>query len=191
MFCHSKRAAIVAALSFFIGMSMQETPLINRIAESGLVTLDLADFLPAEPIAELDIKPFLVQGLVLMEKPFREALKQTDWQAYQGKIVAVYCSADALIPKWAYMLLASYLQPVATQIAFGNKLEVENQLLLKSLENIDTQKYVDARVVIKGCGDRDIPAEAYMKISAILLPLVKSLMYGEPCSTVPVFKRTS
>ncbi|CAN5245269.1 DUF2480 family protein [soil metagenome] len=170
---------------------MQETPLINRIAESGLLTLDLADYLPKQPITELDIKPFLVQGLVLMEKPFREALKHTDWQVYKGQIVAVHCSIDALIPKWAFMLLASYLQPVAANVAFGTKGEVENQLLLNSLENIDTDSYVNARVVIKGCGDRDIPAEAYMKISAVLMPVVKSLMYGEPCSTVPVYKRTS
>ncbi len=170
---------------------MQETPLINRIADSGLLTLDLADLLPRAEIVELDIKPFLVQGLVLMEKPFREALKQTDWQPYSQKIVAVHCSGDALIPKWAYMLLASYLQPVAGKVKFGTKEAVENALLSEAIENIDTQNYVGARVVVKGCGERDIPAEAYLAISAKLLPVVKSLMYGEPCSTVPIYKRTS
>lgn len=170
---------------------MQETPLINRVAESGLVTLDLADLLPHYGIVELDIKPFLVQGLVLMEKPFREALKQLDWQPYHQQTVAVHCSTDALIPKWAYMLVASYLQPIAHQVMFGNIPTIENALLLKAIENIDTTNYVDARVVIKGCGERDIPAEAYLAISAKLLPVVKSLMYGEPCSTVPIYKRTS
>lgn len=170
--------------------NMQETPLINKVAESGLLTLDLADLLPGQgAVVELDIKPWLVQGLVLMEKPFREALKQQNWQPYAGQIVGVYCSADALIPKWAYMLVATYLQPVAAQVLFGNKLAVENNLLLKAIENIDTQTYVDARVVVKGCGERDIAAEAYLAISAKLLPVVKSLMYGEPCSTVPVYKR--
>lgn len=187
---HSKRAATLAALFLVVTGMMQETPLQNKVAESGLTTLDLADLLPIQAIIELDIKPLLVQGMVLMEKPYREALKQTNWSQYQGQTVAVHCSADALIPKWAYMLLASYLQPVAEMVLFGNKTEVENQLLLKAIENIDTLPYVGARVVVKGCGQRDIPAEAYLRISAVLLPVVKGLMYGEPCSTVPIYKRT-
>lgn len=168
---------------------MQEEVLINRVAESGLLTLDLAEYLPMEPVVEFDIKPYLVQGLVLMEKPFREALKQQDWSAYQDKWMAVFCSTDALIPKWAFMLLASYLQPVAKQVVFGDKTAAENQYLLAALENINTQDYVDARVVVKGCGQRDIPAEAYLRVSTLLLPVVKSLMYGEPCSTVPIYKK--
>jgi hypothetical protein len=167
----------------------QETPLINRVAESGLTTLDLADLLPKQPILVFDMKPFLVQGLVLMEKPFREQLKQTDWQLYHDQIVAVYCSADALIPKWAYMLLASYLQPVAKQVVYGSTADAENALLLSAIAKIDPKQYEGARLVIKGCGDRDIPAEAYLAISTQLLPVVKSLMYGEPCSTVPIYKQ--
>jgi hypothetical protein len=168
---------------------MQETPLINRIAESGLTTLDLADLLPKQPVLAFDMKPLLVQGLVLMEKAFREHLKQTDWQLYKDQIVAVYCSADALIPKWAYMLLASYLQPVAKQVVYGSVVDAENALLLKAIADIDVKQYEGARLVIKGCGDRDIPAEAYLAISTQLLPVVKSLMYGEPCSTVPIYKQ--
>jgi hypothetical protein len=167
----------------------QETPLINRVAESGLTTLDLADLLPKQPILVFDMKPFLVQGLVLMEKPFREQLKQTDWQLYHDQIVAVYCSADALIPKWAYMLLASYLQPVAKQVVYGSTADAENALLLNAIAKIDPKQYEGARLIIKGCGDRDIPAEAYLAISTQLLPVVKSLMYGEPCSTVPIYKQ--
>lgn len=168
---------------------IQQTPLINRVAESGLTTLDLADLLPKQPVVAFDMKPLLVQGMVLMEKPFREHLKQTDWLQYQGQIVAVYCSADALIPKWAYMLLASYLQPVVAQVVYGSVTDAENALLLKAIAIIDAEQYNGARLVIKGCGDRDIPAEAYLAISTQLLPVVKSLMYGEPCSTVPIYKQ--
>lgn len=168
---------------------IQETPLVNRVAESGLTTIDLIDYLPKEAVVPFDIKPLLVQGMVLMEKPFRESLKQTDWATYHGKIVAVFCSADALVPKWAYMLLATYLSPVAKQVLFGGVEVVENALMLKAISEIDTKQYEGARVVVKGCGDRDIPAEAYLAISTQLLPVVKSLMYGEPCSTVPIYKQ--
>ncbi len=168
---------------------IQETPLVNRVAESGLTTIDLVDFLPKEGVVSFDIKPLLVQGMVLMEKPFRESLKQTDWEQYKGQIVAVHCSADALVPKWAYMLLATYLVPVAKQVVFGTVTDAENALMLKAIGQIDAKQYAGARMVIKGCGDRDIPAEAYLAISTQLLPVVKSLMYGEPCSTVPIYKQ--
>ena len=146
-------------------------------------------YLPKDTIVPFDIKPLLVQGMVLMEKHFRENLKQTDWNQYKGKIVAVYCSADALVPKWAYMLLASYLVPVARQVVFGTVDEAENALMIDAIKQIDASQYAGSRVVIKGCGDRDIPAEAYLAISTQLLPVVKSLMYGEPCSTVPIYKQ--
>lgn len=167
----------------------QETPLINRVAESGLTTIDLVDFLPKEAIVAFDLQPFLVQGIVLMEKHYRESLKQTDWEQYRGKLVAVCCTADALIPKWAYMLPASYLVPVAKRIVFGTVREVENAMMMEAIGQLDTSKYAGAKVVIKGCGDRDVPAAAYLAISTQLLPVVKSLMYGEPCSTVPIFKK--
>lgn len=168
---------------------IQETPLVNRVAESGLTTIDLMDYLPKEAITLFDIKPLLVQGMVLMEKHFRESLKQTDWEQYRGKQVAVCCTADALVPKWAYMLLASYLVPVAKQVTFGTVEEAENALMIDAIKQIDASQYASNRVVIKGCGDRDIPAEAYLAISTQLLPVVKSLMYGEPCSTVPIYKQ--
>lgn len=169
---------------------MNNTILVNRVDESGLKTLDLADLLPNEEhILTFDLKDHLVQGMVLMEKPFRTALKGTDWSVYDHKVVAVHCSADALIPKWAFMLVATYLTPVAQKVYFGNRAVVSEQMLMENIHNLNTELYVDARVVVKGCGDKDIPACAYMAITQKLVPIAKSIMYGEPCSTVPVFKR--
>lgn len=166
----------------------QESPIVNRVAQSGLITLDLADLLPAEALVQFDLKPLLVQETVLMEKPFRESLKQIDWSAYAGKVVAVDCSVDTLIPKWAYMLVSSYLSEHAKAIYCSTVIEAENSMLLQNIQQLDLAHYQDARVVIKGCGQRDIPAEAYLAITQKLQPVVKSLMYGEPCSTVPVYK---
>jgi hypothetical protein len=165
--------------------------LINKVEQSGLVTLDLAAFLPSEPLAVFDLKEYLVQGLVLMEKPFREALTKIDCTLYTGKAVGITCSTDALIPLWAYMLVSSYLQPHAAGIYYGNQDELETRLLVKAVEKIDASQYKDARVVIKGCGDKAIPPAAFIAITSILKPVVKSLMYGEPCSTVPVYKSSS
>lgn len=169
---------------------MENAILINRVDQSGLITLDLADYLPDEQqIATFDLKDHLVQGMVLMEKPFRTALKDLDWSLYEGKQVAVHCSADALVPKWAYMLVATYLSPVAQKVYFGDVTSVTEQILMDNVHNLNSDTYVDARVVIKGCGEKDIPACAYMAITQKLAPIAKSIMYGEPCSTVPVFKR--
>lgn len=170
-------------------MLSEEAPLVNRVAQSGLITIDMATMLPKQSVTEFDLKPYLVQEAVLMEKPFREALKGLDWAQFQDAVVAVHCSADALIPKWAYMLVASYLSGICSQVHFGSVEAVENKVLLQNIAALDKTEYIDQRVVIKGCGDRDIPEEAYLAISAKLLPVVKSLMYGEPCSTVPVYKR--
>lgn len=164
-------------------------PLINRVEQSGLVTLDLAELLPNEPIVVFDLKDHLVQGLVLMEKPFREALKQTDWSSYADKTVTVTCTADALIPLWAYMLVATYLQPFAKKVLQGNAAQAEEQLLVERINGLDAQKYNQARIVIKGCGDKAIPPSAFVAITSKLRPVVASLMYGEPCSTVPVYKK--
>jgi hypothetical protein len=128
-------------------------------------------------------------GMILKEKDFREALKNKDWETYRDKNIAVTCSADAIIPAWAYMLVASYLQPLAKEIVMGNEQELERQLFLKNIEAINTGEFIDKRVVIKGCGDTPIGDYVYMEITKKLLPVVKSIMYGEPCSTVPVFKK--
>lgn len=163
--------------------------LINRVKQSGLITIDLADLYPtSDEVVEIDVKDYLFKELVLMEKPFREDLKQVDWHTYQNKVVAIHCSTDALIPHWAYMLIASYLKNVAKQLVFGSVETVKCQMLLQNINTLDTQQYTNSRVVIKGCGDESIPAAAYLAITSKLTPVVKSLMYGEPCSTVPIYK---
>ncbi|MBS1742377.1 MAG: DUF2480 family protein [Bacteroidetes bacterium] len=161
----------------------------NKVAESGILTIDLENYFPAQPIAVFDLKEYLFMGLILKEKDFREALKTLDISAYNNKIVAITCTADAIIPMWAYMLVATLLQPVAAAIIFGNEEEVKKKVLLQNISHIDAREYADKRVVIKGCGEQPIPEEAYVQITAILRPVVKSIMYGEPCSTVPVFKK--
>ena len=167
---------------------MQDT-IVNKVAESGIITLNLEDFYPKEDILVFDLKEFLFMGLILKEKDFRAALQATDWKQYLDKNVAVTCSADAIIPVWAYMLVASYLQPFAGEIVFGNKEMLISFLIDKNIEKINAANYTDSRVVIKGCGDIQIPASAYMIITSKLRPYVKSIMYGEPCSTVPVYKK--
>lgn len=162
---------------------------VNKVAESGLVTLDLEKWYPRESTAIFDLKGYLFMEMILKEKDFREALKNTDWTVYQDKHVAITCSADAIIPVWAYMLVASYLEPVAREIIMGNDQDLHKHLFLKNLGAIDPLEYADARVVIKGCGETPIPDYVYMEITRKLRPVVKSIMYGEPCSTVPVYKK--
>lgn len=164
--------------------------IVNKVAESGILTLDLAKYLTKEQdIASFDLKPFLFREMILREKDYREALKQQDWTGFEQKHVHIYCSVDAIIPMWANMLAVTYLQPIAASVFFGTKEELEHHLLLQQIAQIDTSEYIDKRVVIKGCGDINIPAQGYVAVSALLQPVVKSLMYGEPCSTVPVYKK--
>ena len=165
-----------------------EDVIINKVAQSGLLTLDLEKFYPEEENAVFDLKDHLFMELILKEKDFREALKNIDWSVYRNKNVAVYCSTDAIIPLWAYMLVTSYLQPFAKEIIFGNEAQLFSTLFLKKLSAIDRKEFEGKRVVIKGCGDKKIPEAAYLEITKILLPVVKSIMYGEACSTVPIFK---
>jgi hypothetical protein len=163
--------------------------IINKVAESGLVTLDLANFYPKEEIKIFDLKDYLFRGLIIREKEFREALKNTDWQQYQNTNVAVTCTADAIIPVWAYMLVATYLQPVANKIILGNEKKLVELILLENISRINIEEFQNKRVVVKGCGDLPIPESIYLHITTVLLPHVKSIMYGEPCSTVPLFKK--
>ncbi len=166
-----------------------ETVFVNKVAESGIITIDLAEFYPKEAVAVFDIKDYLFMGLILKEKDFRAALEAVDWSTYADKNVAVTCSADAIIPVWAYMLITVYLQPVARNIIFGSEESIQETILLDAIKSIDASIYEDQRVVVKGCGDIDIPASAYLSITNKLRPFAKSIMYGEPCSTVPVFKK--
>ena len=164
-------------------------PIINKVAESGLVTLNLEDFYPKDELKIFDLKDYLFMGLILKEKDFREGLKKMDWEVYRDQYVAITCTADAIIPVWAYMLVATYLQPVAKDFIMGDEKELHRHLFLKNLSAINPQQYNDVRVVIKGCGDTPIDDFAYTEITKILRPQVKSIMYGEPCSTVPIFKQ--
>lgn len=163
--------------------------IINKVAESGLITLDLETFYPKGESAVFDLKDHLFMGMILKEKDFREALKKEDWEKYRNKHVAITCSADAIIPVWAYMLVTTYLQPVAKEIITGTEKELHKSIFLKNMSSINPEEYADKRVVLKGCGDTPIDEFAYAEATRILLPVVKSIMYGEPCSTVPVYKK--
>ena len=166
-----------------------QAPLVNRVAASGLVTIDLTDYLPEGDIAVFDLKDYLFKELILREKDFRTAVAEHDWAAYQDKVLLVYCSSDAIIPMWAYMLVASHVAPFAAAIFQGNQEAYARHYLYQQLAKLDTASFVDKRVVIKGCGDKEVPAGAYLEITRRLQPFVKSIMYGEPCSTVPIYKK--
>ncbi len=166
-----------------------EDVIINKVTESALVTINLEDYYPTEQVAVFDMKDYLFMGLILKEKDFRESLKNLDLTTFTGKVVAVTCSADAVIPMWAYMLVASYLQPVATSITFATEEELKKHLLLKNISALPIADLTDKRIVIKGCGDLPIGEAAYLQATNLLRPVAKSIMYGEPCSTVPIFKK--
>lgn len=162
---------------------------VNKVAESGIITLNLEDYYPKEPLVVFDLKEYLFMELILKEKDFRDALKNMDLSPYMGKPVTLTCSADAIIPMWAYMLVASLLQPVASAVYFGTEEETNNYRLQRNLEALDISPYEDKRLVIKGCGELPVSQQAYITITTMLRPVAKSIMYGEPCSTVPVFKK--
>ncbi len=162
--------------------------IINKVALSPLLSLDLEEYYPKEQIVKFDLKPHLFMELILKEKEFRTALQNHDWSQYQEKIVAVTCTADAIIPVWAYMLVATHLQPVAKDLIFGDEKTAIQQQFLKNINSIDISEFADKRIVIKGCGDLPIGEFAYMEITKKLRPVAKSIMYGEPCSTVPIYK---
>jgi Protein of unknown function (DUF2480) len=167
---------------------MSET-FINKVAESGLISLDLAQYIPNNEIVIFDIKPYLFMELILKEKDFRASLATIDWTQYQDKIVGIYCSADAIIPMWANMLIVSNLSPFAKSVYFGDENKTRELVLLEEIQKIDPSSFNDQRVVVKGCGDTPIGESAFIAITQKLRPVVKSIMYGEPCSTVPVFKK--
>ncbi|HLV41372.1 MAG TPA: DUF2480 family protein [Brumimicrobium sp.] len=163
--------------------------IVNKIQQSGLIQLDLAEYKPKETIETIDLKENLWQGLALKEKDFREFVKTNEWTKYDGKVVGVFCSTDAIVPTWAYMLVISRLQDEGVTAFVGDKEEVEKQLILSNISAIDLEKYNDGRLIIKGCSDVAHPAFAMSELVKRLQPVAKSIMYGEPCSTVPVYKR--
>jgi Protein of unknown function (DUF2480) len=166
---------------------MEET-IVNRVSTSGLISLDLEDlYAPGERIT-YDLKQNLFMDLILKEKDFRTFLKENDWSLYQDSHVAIGCSADAIVPTWAYMLLATYLEPYVKTLVFGDLDELENRIYGEIFDKLDWTPYQDARVVVKGCSKIKIPISVYVELSQRLKPMVKSLMFGEPCSTVPLYK---
>lgn len=166
--------------------------IINKVAESGLEEIDLAKYHPGETIVVFDLKDFLFMGLIIKEKEFRAALKEHDFKKYTGQLVTVTCSADAIIPMWVYMLVSSYLQQYAKDITTGNTSTAHQYFFVKNIQQqINPETYKDKRIVIKGCGDIAINDFAYFEITKLLVPVAKSIMYGEPCSTVPVYKKNS
>lgn len=166
-----------------------EEIIVNKVANSGIITLNLEEFLPKDPVIVFDLKDYLFMGMILKEKDFRQQLSTLDWSVYKDKNVAITCSADAIIPNWAYMLVTTYLQPIAKSVHYGNEADLIAQYLKRKIEKLDGILYADKRVVIKGCGASEMPPAAFIAITQKLIPFVKSLMYGEPCSTVPVFKK--
>lgn len=166
-----------------------ESTLVNRVAASGLITIDLTDYLPVGEEVVFDLKDHLFKGLILREKDFRTAITEHDWSVYKGKTLLVYCSSDAIIPMWAYMLVATHAAPFVKDIFQGNQEAYAHHYLYQQLGKIDWLDYTDKRIVIKGCGDRPVPPGAYLEMTRRLVPVAKSVMYGEPCSTVPIFKK--
>jgi len=190
-FFTSVRVNIRGIIVLFLWAITMSEIISNKVAESGLITLNLENYYPKGETAMFDLKDFLFMGLILKEKDFREALKNEDWEKYRDKYVAVTCTADAIIPVWAYMLVVSYLQPVAKDVIMGDEKEMHRLIFLRNIGQINIEEFADKRIVIKGCGEIPVGEFAYAEITKLLRPVVKSIMYGEPCSTVPVYKKSS
>jgi len=163
--------------------------IINRVANSGLITFNIEDLLPVGDRVFLDIKNQLYQEVMLKEKDFRAFLKEHDWSEFQDKFVAIGCSVDAIIPTWAFMLIGIKLQPFAKRVVYGDLELLENAILNDQIDQIDFSNYEGKRVVIKGCSDKAISEQAYVDVAQRLIPFASSVMFGESCSTVPLFKR--
>ena len=166
-----------------------ENEIINRVANSALITIDLEDYYPKGERLMIDLSDWLYEGLLLKEKEFRQSLKEHDWAQYQNALVALHCSTDAILPGWAYLLVTTYVQPYAKALVIGNQEDMNQMLYQKIIENLDMSPFRDQRVIIKGCNRKTVPQNAYIHLASKLLPIVKSLMYGEACSTVPLYKK--
>ncbi len=165
-----------------------ETEFVNKVALSGIITLNLEDFLPKNEIIGLDIKQFLFMEMILKEKDFRAALPIFDWQSFENKHVAIYCSADAIVPTWAYMLITTYLKPFAATISFSNTDNLLDILFIQNFNNHDFSIYQDKNVVVKGCGEKYVPINGYVLATEKLMNYANKIMFGEPCSTVPIYR---
>ncbi len=167
----------------------ESNEIVNRVANSALQVFDLEDYYPEGDRVALDISQWLWQGFVLREKEFRDALKESDWQQFSGSYVALYCSTDAIVPAWAYMLITVYLQPYAKFVAQGGVEELQANLYTQLLEKVDYTPFEGKPVIIKGCSKKPVPQEAYVMAAQKLMPYAKSIMFGEACSSVPLFKK--
>lgn len=163
--------------------------IVNRVAQSKLITFDLEDYYPQGKRLVLDVKDWLYEGFILKEKEFRAHIANHDWKQYNSTYVALVCSTDAIIPGWAYMLIASKLQPYAKTVVVGNLEELETSLYQSVIENIDVSSFKDQMVIVKGCSNKPVPPNAYIWITAKIQTIAKSVMYGEACSSVPLYKR--
>ena len=165
-----------------------EKEIVNRVAQSPLVTIDLEEFYEPGERLLYDIKDLLYEGLILKEKDFRNHIKSHDWSMYANKHIAIFCSADAIIPTWAYMLLAAKLEPIASTLIFGNLNRLEETIFLRSLKTLNPKEFQGKKVVVKGCSKIEVPISIYVEVTRLLRPFASSIMYGEPCSTVPIYK---
>jgi len=165
-----------------------EDTIVNKVANSSLVNIDLEDYYPKGKRVQIDLAETLFQGLILREKDFREWIKTHDWAQYKDSYVAVACSADAIIPVWAYMLVSAQLEPFAKDIVFGDLEDLESKLYSEIIHKLDISAWEGQRLIIKGCGNLPVPRAAFLMLTAKLRPIAKSIMYGEACSTVPIFK---
>ncbi len=164
-------------------------PVTNRVAESAIEVFDLAGLWHDAPIDEIDLEPFLYKGLVLRERDFRDQLKAYDWQQHAGHHVALFCSTDAIVPTWAWMLIGSKLEGVAASVTHGHRADLSREFYARALDRVDWSAYDDAIVVIKGCGSAVVPASAYVEATQRLMRVARKLMYGEPCSSVPLWRK--
>ena len=161
----------------------------NKVKERKIVQMDLADYKPSCAIVPIDLSEQLWKGLVLKEKDFRTWIKETDWSSFGGKGAYIYCSTDAIVPTWAFMLVSSQLTEICEAVVVGTEKQLRRVLILNNIHKLDLDELKDQRVIIKGCSDISEPAFAMSELVCFLQPVVKSIMYGEPCSTVPIFKR--
>jgi hypothetical protein len=164
-------------------------PIVNRVAESALITFDLEKLYQIGNRQTIDLSQWLEQGLLLKEKEFRAQLKAHDWSAYQDQFIALHCSTEAILPAWASLLVMTHLQPFARKVVLGSLNDLEVQLFAEEIQLLDVTPYKDQPLIIKGCSDKTVPQDAYVQLIAKLQPVVKSLFYGEACSSVPLFKK--
>lgn len=168
---------------------MIDQPLVNRVANSGLITINLEDYFPKAAIKTFDLKDYLFMELILKEQDFRVALKEHDWTQYDDKVLCVFCSNDAIIPTWAFMLVTTYATSYAADIVQADEATYLKMAYQKALATINPVDYEGKRIVIKGCGSKPVPVSAYVELTRLLQPVVKSIMFGEPCSTVPIYRQ--